>query len=205
MCLARIHSDQTRDADRNVRALQLHHPLLQLDSRSASTRERSRTYSAHDPITKRSTKRPSSSRSRNTPPGAGAVATPGRLDRMDRAQERLAILRSDPILDLNQHRAVVGQRLDRDGELGQLHTGRHVGLVAERDAHAPVEQRAATASLRRRRPARCACLVRLRASPRSRCPPPGSPASRPGSSPPRAPAPRPARSFACRPTGSRAR
>ena len=53
----------------------------------------------------------------NDPPTCGAIAAPYRFDGMNCAQEWLAILRIDPVFDLDQDRTVVRQRLDRDGHV----------------------------------------------------------------------------------------
>ena len=125
---------------------------------------------AHDGMTKRSTKRPSSPRSRNTRQSIAPLRRRVGSIVADRAQEFVAVLGIDPVFDLDQHRAVVGQRLDGDGEIRQLHARRDVGLVAHRDADAAVHREQQRASRRPRRQARCACRSTTPARPRSRCP-----------------------------------
>ena len=95
---------------------------------------------------KRSTKQPVLAEVAEHAPARRAVAAPRRLDGMDGAQERLAVLRLDPVLDLDQHRPVVGPRLDRDREFRQLRARRDVGLVAHAAPARAGRQRAAPAS-----------------------------------------------------------
>ena len=65
-------------------------------------------------------------------------------------QERLAIRLVDPVLDLDQHRAVVGQRLHGDGHVRQLRAGHDVLVLAQTHAHAPVHREQEQQQARRR-------------------------------------------------------
>src|SRR5439155_9908023 len=73
-------------------------------------------------------------------PTRRAVASPCRTYAPNGAHKAVAVRRIDPILDLDQHGPVVGQRFAGDGELRQLSTGHDIGLLAHLDRDAPMDE-----------------------------------------------------------------
>ena len=89
---------------------------------------------------KRSTKRPSSPRSRKTRQSLAPLRRRAGSTAWMACRKASRCSGIDPVFDLDQHRSVVGQRLDGDREIRQLHARRHVRLVAHLDADAAVER-----------------------------------------------------------------
>src|SRR5512137_2961301 len=111
--IVRVDPDQPRYAHRNARPLE----LLDAVRDAAVTHGHARAQAhvlgpRHDD--EALDEPPVLAEVAEDPPVAHAVASADGLDRVGGAQEVVAVLAIDPVLELDQDRAVVGSRLDGD-------------------------------------------------------------------------------------------
>ena len=136
---------------------------------------------------------------------AGSPVAPARWPHLAHdPQERVAVGLVDPVLDLNQHGAIVGPRLNRDDHVRQPRGRQGVLVLAQAHADAPADREQEQQRAGRRAAPR-ACGSTMRPRPRPRFPRPDWPGPQGSSSTPRGRAPTPARRSAHRRPGSRER